>query len=128
LEQLLCDITGMDAFSLHPAAGAQGELAGLLIAHAYFDSKKESAFYGELKFHEKAGLITDLELQPKFTWTVTYSHGDRKVAKKETYRADFAYTENGERRYVDVKGFKTRVYKRKKKIVEKLFDVEIIEA
>jgi len=41
LEQLLCDITGMDAFSVHPAAGAQGELAGLLIAHAYFDAKKE---------------------------------------------------------------------------------------
>src|SRR3989344_9524043 len=41
LEQLLCDITGMDAFSVHPSAGAQGELAGLLIAHAYFDARKE---------------------------------------------------------------------------------------
>jgi glycine dehydrogenase subunit 2 len=31
MEQALVEITGMDAASLHPAAGAQGELAGLLI-------------------------------------------------------------------------------------------------
>ena len=41
LERILCELTGMGAFSLHPAAGAQGELAGLLVAHAYFDSIKE---------------------------------------------------------------------------------------
>ncbi len=41
LERSLCDLTGMDAFSLHPAAGAQGELAGLLVAHAYFDARGE---------------------------------------------------------------------------------------
>jgi glycine cleavage system P protein (glycine dehydrogenase) subunit 2 len=35
LERALAEITGMDAVSLHPAAGAQGELAGLLIARAY---------------------------------------------------------------------------------------------
>ena len=31
LEQLLCEITGMEAVSLQPAAGAHGELAGMLI-------------------------------------------------------------------------------------------------
>ncbi|MFZ0886808.1 MAG: aminomethyl-transferring glycine dehydrogenase subunit GcvPB, partial [Candidatus Binataceae bacterium] len=35
LENALKAITGMDAVSLHPAAGAQGELAGLLIARSY---------------------------------------------------------------------------------------------
>lgn len=35
LEAALAEISGMDAVSLHPAAGAQGELAGLLIARAY---------------------------------------------------------------------------------------------
>src|SRR3989338_8275492 len=39
LERILCELTGMDAFTLHPAAGAQGELTGLLIARAYFESK-----------------------------------------------------------------------------------------
>src|ERR1700737_2953658 len=35
METALAEITGMDAVSLHPAAGAQGELAGLLIARAW---------------------------------------------------------------------------------------------
>ena len=35
MEASLAEITGMDAVSLHPAAGAQGELAGLLIARAW---------------------------------------------------------------------------------------------
>ena len=37
LEKALAEITGMDAASLHPAAGAQGELAGLLIVRAWDD-------------------------------------------------------------------------------------------
>ena len=35
LEQSLCQITGMAAFTLQPAAGAQGELTGLKIIRAY---------------------------------------------------------------------------------------------
>src|SRR6202043_2462616 len=35
LEAALAEITGMDAVSLHPAAGAQGELTGLLMVRAY---------------------------------------------------------------------------------------------
>jgi len=35
LEQLLAEILGMDAVTLQPAAGAHGELTGLLIARAY---------------------------------------------------------------------------------------------
>src|SRR5579875_262008 len=35
LEQALAEVSGMDAVSLHPAAGAQGELAGLLIIRAW---------------------------------------------------------------------------------------------
>jgi len=39
LERLLTEITGMDAVSLQPAAGAHGELAGMLIMHAYHRKK-----------------------------------------------------------------------------------------
>ncbi len=39
LEKFLCEITGMDAVSLQPAAGAHGELAGMLIFHAYHQAK-----------------------------------------------------------------------------------------
>jgi len=35
MEQYFCEITGMDAVTLQPAAGAQGELTGMLMMHAY---------------------------------------------------------------------------------------------
>ncbi|MFN2354688.1 MAG: aminomethyl-transferring glycine dehydrogenase subunit GcvPB [Desulfopila sp.] len=40
LERYLAAITGMDAVSTQPAAGAHGELAGMLIMSAYHDFKK----------------------------------------------------------------------------------------
>lgn len=39
LEQYLAEITGMDAVTLQPAAGAHGELAGMLAIHAYHAKK-----------------------------------------------------------------------------------------
>ena len=42
LEQLLCAITGMAAFTLQPAAGAQGELTGLKIIAAYHRRKRRT--------------------------------------------------------------------------------------
>ncbi len=39
LEHWLREISGMDAVSLQPTAGAQGELCALLVARAYHDSK-----------------------------------------------------------------------------------------
>jgi glycine dehydrogenase subunit 2 len=39
LERFLVEITGMDAATLQPAAGAHGELAGMLLFYAYHKSK-----------------------------------------------------------------------------------------
>jgi glycine dehydrogenase subunit 2 len=39
LEQYLTEITGMDAATLQPAAGAHGELTGMLLIHAFHKSK-----------------------------------------------------------------------------------------
>jgi glycine dehydrogenase subunit 2 len=39
LEQYLGEVTGLPAVSLQPAAGSQGELTGMLIFHAYHESK-----------------------------------------------------------------------------------------
>jgi len=39
LERFLTAITGLDAVTLQPAAGAQGELTGMLIFHAYHQSQ-----------------------------------------------------------------------------------------
>jgi glycine dehydrogenase subunit 2 len=39
LEQILCEITGLDAVTLQPAAGAQGELTGILLVRAFLASE-----------------------------------------------------------------------------------------
>jgi glycine dehydrogenase subunit 2 len=39
LEQYLAEITGMDVTTLQPAAGAHGELTGMLLMHAFYKSK-----------------------------------------------------------------------------------------
>lgn len=41
LQNALKEITGMDAISLQPAAGAHGELAGMMIIKKYFETKGE---------------------------------------------------------------------------------------
>ncbi|MHB8456926.1 MAG: aminomethyl-transferring glycine dehydrogenase subunit GcvPB [Acidimicrobiales bacterium] len=42
LEEMLCSITGMAAATLQPAAGAAGELTGLLLMRAFHESRGES--------------------------------------------------------------------------------------
>jgi len=42
LEHILCEITGVDSFTLQPAAGAQGEFTGLLLTRAYHEYQKET--------------------------------------------------------------------------------------
>jgi glycine dehydrogenase subunit 2 len=41
LERALSEITGMAAFTLQPAAGAHGELTGIMLARAYFADRGE---------------------------------------------------------------------------------------
>ena len=41
LQQILLEVTGLDAVSLQPAAGSQGELTGLMLFHAYFRDRGE---------------------------------------------------------------------------------------
>jgi hypothetical protein len=87
-----------------------------------FDSKREAAHYCELKLRQKAGEIDLLELQPEFALVVS-----GVVVGK--YRADFRYvlTHNGELVVDDSKGFRTPVYRLKKKIVEAIYGIEIQE-
>jgi glycine dehydrogenase subunit 2 len=42
LQEILAEVTGLDAVSLQPAAGSQGELTGLLLVRAYFDAHGEA--------------------------------------------------------------------------------------
>lgn len=43
LQEALCDLCGMDAFTLQPAAGAHGELTGMMIVRAYHKNRGDSA-------------------------------------------------------------------------------------
>jgi glycine dehydrogenase len=42
LEEMLCVLTGFDAFSLQPNAGSQGEYAGLLVIKKYLETKNQA--------------------------------------------------------------------------------------
>src|SRR5207248_8623662 len=42
LQEILAEVTGLDAVSLQPAAGSQGELTGLMLIRAYFADRGES--------------------------------------------------------------------------------------
>ena len=88
-----------------------------------FDSIKESKRYQELKLLERSKEISVLKLQPQFELQPSFKKNG-KIYKKITYKADFMYFDNRLNKTIveDVKGFKTEVYKLKKKIFEYNFE------
>lgn len=90
-----------------------------------FHSKKEAKRYVELKEMILCNKIDTLELQPSFSMYVINEKGNKCIVGK--YIADFAYMQDGKRVIEDVKGMRTPIYRLKKKIVEALYDIEIVE-
>lgn len=100
------------------------------IGDKVFDSLKEARRYGELSMLQKAGYITDLELQKKFVLIPKQTDKYGKLAEREcSYRADFVYTdtETGETIVEDTKGFRTETYKIKKKLLLYVHGIRIRE-
>ena len=96
-----------------------------------FASQKEAARYCELKILEKAGVVKDIEIQPKFALCVPL-HGRTNVhVKVGTYRADFRYREGPRGILVieDVKsaGTRTTAYRLRKRMVEAQYGITIRE-
>lgn len=92
-----------------------------------FDSKKESQYYLKLKMLEKAGKIRDLRLQVPFVLLETFKVGDRTY-RKTKYIADFTYYDDKDKLHVvDVKGFRTKEYELKKKLMAWKYGIEIEE-
>src|SRR3970040_1846148 len=87
-----------------------------------FQSTKESRRYSELKALQQAGVIRDLEMQPKFKLEVNGVH-------ITTYYADFRYHDNERRAQVveDVKGMRTQSYIIKRRLMKAIHDIEIEE-
>lgn len=92
-----------------------------------FDSKKEANRFRELSLLERAGAITGLERQVKFTLIPaqyrpvfdkkTRKWKDRCVERECSYVADFVYQQDGETIVEDTKGFKTKDYILKRKMM-----------
>ena len=101
-----------------------------------FASKKEAKRYSDLRALERGGYIVGLELQPEFEMR---AENGKKVG---VYRADFAYWQKAGSEHVlprsqplagltyiieDVKGFKTPMYRLKKRHVEAQYGITIHE-
>lgn len=83
-----------------------------------FDSKKEGQRYLELKLLQRAGYISDLERQVKFILIPSQKINGKVVEREVTYKADFVYKDDSGQTVVeDVKGFKTKEYILKRKMM-----------
>ena len=95
-----------------------------------FDSKHEASRWIELKYMERAKLITDLRRQVRYTLIGNQYDENRKVIERPvTYIADFVYLENGKVVVEDAKSPATRtdVYKIKRKLMLMIYGIRIKE-
>ncbi|KKM90288.1 hypothetical protein LCGC14_1240190 [marine sediment metagenome] len=89
---------------------AQCDQCGSL-AFTHFSSKAETKRYGELMLELRTGMISELELQPRFSlsayrWDMEKAggFGEGELIKIGTYVADFQYSRSGATIIEDVKG------------------------
>lgn len=106
-----------------------------------FDSKKEAKYYKIFKAKEESGEISDLrrqvvyELIPAvFEDRIKHLKTKDKIERKRvqpaiTYVADFVFVDvaSGTTQVIDIKGFRTAVYKLKKRMMRALKNIDIIE-
>lgn len=106
-----------------------------------FDSRKEGRRYQDLLLLQRAGVIKKLERQVKFVLipaqyetTIRYGKkgkrlkdGQKLLEKECSYVADFVYEENGKKIVEDTKGFKTKDYIIKRKLMLYIHGIRIRE-
>ena len=94
-----------------------------------FASRKEARRYAELCLMERTGEIKGLQTQVPFVLIPAQRDGSGKVVERAvTYRADFVYNDREGRLVVeDAKGYKTEVYKIKRKLMLKVHGIKVLE-
>lgn len=103
-----------------------------------YDSKKERNRAQELELLERAGEISGLQKQVKFVVIETQREPDTvgprggvkqgKLLEKEAYYvADFVYYRDGKMIVEDCKGFRTKEYILKRKLMLKKYGIRIYE-
>ena len=94
-----------------------------------FDSQKEAHRYDELITMLRAGIISDLRLQPQFTLQESYVTETGERIRAIRYTADFSYRFGGKLVVEDVKSTATRTkeYLRNRKFMRSKFGIDIQE-
>lgn len=103
-----------------------------------FDSKKEAQRYSDLSLLAKAGKIKNLQRQVKFVLIPSQYEPDTigtrggvkrgKLIERECcYVADFVYIQDGKQVVEDTKGFKTKDYIIKRKLMLWVHGIRINE-
>lgn len=95
-----------------------------------FDSQKEAQRYAELRLLERGKVISGLEFQVKFELIPNQKDENGKVIERAVnYIADFVYTDlkTGEQIVEDTKGFKTKEYIIKRKLMLHKYGIRIRE-
>jgi len=85
-----------------------------------FQSKREGAYYSQLKIREKAGEVYDVKLQNRHALTIN----GQLIC---TYVSDFEFYDQIEKRHrvVDVKGVRTPEFNLKKKLMKAILGIEV---
>lgn len=96
-----------------------------------FDSKREAQRYAELKLYEKAEMISDIQMQVPYV-LIPKQHDENKKAVRECkYIADFVYIDKSVTPWKtvveDVKGFRTKDYIIKKKLMLQVYGITVRE-
>lgn len=92
-----------------------------------FDSVKECQRYCELKLMQRAGLISDLQMQVSFELIPSQRIAGKVVERACSYVADFVYQQDGQKVVEDTKGFKTPEYIIKRKLMLWVHGIRIRE-
>lgn len=93
-----------------------------------YDSVKEYRRAKELELLEKSGVIKDLKRQVRFEIIPSQRGDDGKVVERAvTYVADFVYFEDGKLVVEDTKGYRTKDYIIKRKLMRYLLGINIRE-
>lgn len=92
-----------------------------------FDSQREYNRYRELVLLERAGQVSDLKRQVKFELIPSQKVNGKVAERACTYVADFVYTEGGKTVVEDTKGFRTKDYIIKRKLMLFIHGIQVKE-
>lgn len=94
-----------------------------------FPSKREAKTYDKLALMERAGAITDLKINAALRGEEKLRYVFQTEPFKFSYEPDFEYIDRqtGEKIVADSKGMVTTTYAKKKKLMKKMFDIDILE-